>query len=62
MGIKHFQTAIQFRKKTKIKFPDAIIIATAEKHSLDLITSDISDFQNLSKKIKILQPEMNIKW
>ncbi len=50
-------TAIKFRKKTKIKLPDALIIATADKISADLITSNISDFNNLTNKINIVVPE-----
>lgn len=49
--------AVNFRKKTKIKLPDALIVATAEKLSADLITSNISDFKNLTDKIKILEPK-----
>lgn len=48
--------AIGFRKKTKIKLPDALIIATAEKMHTDLITSNIYGFKNLSEKINIIEP------
>ena len=36
--IKHL--AIEFRKKSKIKLPDAIIAATAYFHQLPLLTAD----------------------
>jgi len=48
--------AISFSKKTKIKLPDALIIATAEKMHTDLITSNIDDFKNLSEKINLIEP------
>jgi predicted nucleic acid-binding protein len=48
---------IDFRKKTKIKLPDALIIATAEKIEADLVTSNISDYKNLTKKIEIVEPK-----
>lgn len=53
--------AIEYRKQTKIKLPDALIIATSEKIRADLITSNISDFKNLSKSIKIIEPERKNK-
>ncbi|MEN8122783.1 MAG: type II toxin-antitoxin system VapC family toxin [Bacteroidota bacterium] len=48
--------AINFRKKIKIKLPDALIIATAEKMAIDLITSNIDDFKNLSENINVIKP------
>lgn len=48
---------IEFRKKTKIKLPDAMIIATAEIINADLITSNIDDFKNLTNNIRIIEPK-----
>lgn len=48
---------IGIRKKSKIKLPDALIIETAEKISADLITSNISDFINLSETVRIIAPK-----
>lgn len=45
---------IEFRKRSKIKLPDALIIATSEKIEADLITSNTSDFKNLTKKLNLL--------
>src|SRR5690606_25837027 len=40
--------AIQLRKKTKIKLPDALIAATALVHGLVLISRNLSDFKKIT--------------
>jgi len=48
--------AIEYRKKKKIKLPDALVLATSKYLKADLITSDVMDFQNVDKSIKIIHP------
>lgn len=52
-------TAINYRKQKKIKLPDALILATAKHIKADLLTSDISDFQNIDKSIRLVEPKKN---
>ncbi len=49
-------TVISIREKQKIKLPDAIILATAELKGSDLLTRNISDFENILKTVKIVNP------
>lgn len=49
--------AIDYRKRKKIKLPDAFILATAKYLNTDLLTSDVSDFQNIDSFIKLIEPE-----
>jgi len=49
--------AINYRKIKKIKLPDALVLATAKNIKADLITSDITDFQNIDKTVKIIEPK-----
>ncbi len=49
------EKTILIRKNHKIKIPDAIIAATALTHNCNLITRNISDFNNL-KKLEIINP------
>ena len=48
--------AINYRKKNKIKLPDALILSTASIFGADLITSNVRDFINIEKKINIVNP------
>jgi len=48
--------AIDYRKHKKIKLPDALILATARYLNADLLTSDISDFQNVDKSVNLVEP------
>ncbi len=48
--------AINYRKKNKIKLPDALILSTASIFGADLITSNVKDFINIDKKINIVNP------
>ncbi len=52
--------AVEYRKLKKIKLPDALILATAKYAEAHLITSDISDFQNIDNSVKIVEPIKNI--
>ncbi len=47
---------INYRKLKKIKVPDAIILATARKLDAKLLTSNISDFENIDDKVTIVEP------
>ena len=47
--------AIQIRKKTKMKVPDAIIGATALVLECDLITRNVSDFIRIDR-LKVIDP------
>jgi len=47
-------TAINIRKKRKIKLPDAIIAATAVSKDIHLITRNIDDFKNTG--VKLIDP------
>lgn len=49
-------TVISIRENHKIKLPDAIILATAKLTGSDLITRNISDFENILKTVKIVNP------
>jgi hypothetical protein len=48
--------AVDYRKIKKIKLPDALVLATAKYLNADLLTSDVSDFQNIDKSVKIIEP------
>lgn len=48
------RTTIQYRKKRKIKVPDAIILSTAKSLCADLLTDNIRDFQNIDNSVKIV--------
>jgi predicted nucleic acid-binding protein len=49
--------AIGYRKKKKIKLPDAFVLATAKSLKADLITSDEKDFKNIDSTVKIIVPK-----
>jgi len=51
--------AIDYRKKSKIKLPDALILATTKQLKADLITRNIDDFKNVDNSIKIKEPKVN---
>ena len=46
---------IEIKRTKKIKLPDAIIYATADINSCDLITNNISDFKNINAKVKLVE-------
>lgn len=47
--------AIEIRKETKTKLPDAIIAATAMVHQLTLITRNTKDFERI-EGLKVMDP------
>jgi len=49
-------TVISMRQDHKIKLPDAIILATVKKSDCDLITRNISDFENVLESVNIIDP------
>jgi predicted nucleic acid-binding protein len=44
---------IEYRKKKRIKLPDAIILATAAIMKADLFTYNMNDFQNIDDAVKL---------
>ncbi len=59
LDIEIANLAVEYRKKRKIKLPDAFILATAKKLEADLLTSNVSDFQNIDENIRIVVPTKN---
>lgn len=49
-------SAIEIRKKYRIKLPDAIIYATALVNNTSLITNDIDDFKLLNEGVSLVNP------
>lgn len=49
--------AIEYRKKRKIKLPDALILATAKYLGADLITSNEGDFKDVDSEVKVIVPQ-----
>lgn len=45
-----------YRSHSKIKLPDAIILATAKKMKADLKTANVDDFKNVDKSVKLINP------
>ncbi len=50
---------ISYRAKSKIKLPDAIILATSKIMNADLTTANSDDFKNVDKSIRIINPFKN---
>ena len=48
--------AVEYRKKKKIKLPDAFILATASYLEADLITNNVNDFKDLDDNVSIILP------
>lgn len=48
--------AAGYRSRSKIKLPDAIILATARKMKADLVTANTDDFRKVDKDIKLINP------
>jgi predicted nucleic acid-binding protein len=44
---------IEYRKKKKIKLPDAIILASAAIMKADLFTYNVDDFKNIDEQVKL---------
>lgn len=47
---------ITYRVKSKIKLPDAIILATCKILSADLTSVNSDDFKNVDKSVRIINP------
>jgi predicted nucleic acid-binding protein len=50
------EKVIQIRQLHKIKLPDAIILSTALVNNLELITANITDFENIDSDLVISNP------
>jgi len=50
------EKVVDYRSRSKIKLPDAIILATAKKMKADLKTANIDDFKNVDKSVKLINP------
>lgn len=50
--------AIEYRRKFKIKLPDALILATAKITQSVLLTRNINDFINTDNTINIIKPNI----
>ena len=48
--------AVDIRTFSKMKLPDALILATAKYLEADLITSDIDDFSKIDHRINLVKP------
>jgi predicted nucleic acid-binding protein len=55
------QRAIAYRKKRKIKLPDALILATASQVEADLLTFNLKDFQGLDDQVELVLPNKKEK-
>ena len=47
---------VEYRSRSKIKLPDAIILATAKKMKADLKTANVRDFKNADKGVRLINP------
>jgi predicted nucleic acid-binding protein len=48
--------AIEYRRRKKIKLPDALVLATAKYLNANLLTSDGDDFENIDSSVSIVKP------
>jgi hypothetical protein len=53
---KVVEAVIQIRQQKKIKLPDAIILATAVVHKLELITANTIDFAGIDDTLTLINP------
>lgn len=53
-NIEIAETVVSYRKKSKIKLPDAIILATAKFVNAELLTDNTEDFKIIDNSIKIV--------
>lgn len=56
IDLKIADFAVKYRQLKKIKLADSLILATAKSLNADLITSNVSDFINFDKSIRIIKP------
>jgi len=52
-NIEIAETVVSYRKKSKIKLPDAIILATAKFVNAELLTDNTEDFKNIDNSVKV---------
>jgi len=48
------ESVVSYRKKKKIKIPDAIILATAKYVNAELLTDNTEDFKNIDNSVKVV--------
>ena len=56
---KIVEKVITLKENPEINLGDAVIAATAITNRLDLVTANVSDYQNLDSKLKLLNPFEN---
>ncbi len=56
---KIVEKVITLKENPAINLGDAVIAATAITNRLDLVTANVSDYQNLDSKLKLLNPFEN---
>lgn len=49
---------VAYRKLKKIKIPDAIILATADKLGAELVTVNESDFKGIDNSVALFKPDL----
>jgi len=47
---------IAYRKKKKVKLPDAILLATAREYNCKLVTRNTTDFNDLDDQVEMVNP------
>ncbi|MCP4402892.1 MAG: type II toxin-antitoxin system VapC family toxin [bacterium] len=47
---------VEIRQQKRIKFPDAIIAATALEKRCELVTRNVDDFKNIHENLQITNP------
>jgi len=56
---KIVEKVISLKENPEINLGDAVIAATAITNRLDLVTANVSDYQNLDSKLKLFNPFEN---
>ncbi|HKL32787.1 MAG TPA: type II toxin-antitoxin system VapC family toxin [Tangfeifania sp.] len=56
---KIVEKVITLKENPEINLGDAVIAATAITNRLDLVTANVSDYQNLDSKLKLFNPFEN---
>lgn len=49
---------IEYRRRNKIKLPDALILATSKSSQAVLLTRNVNDFINIDKSVSIIKPNV----
>ena len=50
------EKVIAYKKASKIKLPDAIILATAREYECKLVTKNIADYKGIDEEVELIQP------